>query len=218
MQSDIDNLEKVVQRLQTQAGPTGADQGDAAAQAIATRQVELPHVSGGNLEASYLADQVQSLRGAVKYLVGENAYLKSADLVREFIALPSLADVQSTEARGASIDTVRESGLPVAADDDSREIEDVQTAVLRAKALRSKALHLAVTRKVADVTFRSQGENKGRKWTPSSMSPAIQHAQQRAAMLQVQADVRRLNEKIKKWSVNQRPTAIHTPMLIGAYV
>ncbi|KAF8610746.1 hypothetical protein BDV93DRAFT_517841 [Ceratobasidium sp. AG-I] len=47
-------------------------------------------VATGDLEASHLLEQIESLRGAVRFLRHENSYLKSQDLLRELNALPSL--------------------------------------------------------------------------------------------------------------------------------
>jgi dynactin 1 len=44
----------------------------------------------GNLEASHLLEQIESLRGAVRFLRTENGYLKGQDLLKEIQSLPSL--------------------------------------------------------------------------------------------------------------------------------
>ncbi|KAG9118459.1 hypothetical protein FRC07_007022, partial [Ceratobasidium sp. 392] len=48
-------------------------------------------VAVGDLEASHLLEQIESLRGAVRFLRHENSYLKSQDLLRELHALPALS-------------------------------------------------------------------------------------------------------------------------------
>ncbi|KAG8695388.1 hypothetical protein FRC09_009176 [Ceratobasidium sp. 395] len=49
----------------------------------------------GDLEASHLLEQIESLRGAVRFLRHENSYLKSQDLLRELHALPALSSRSS---------------------------------------------------------------------------------------------------------------------------
>jgi len=44
----------------------------------------------GNLEASHLLEQIESLRGAVRFLRTENGYLKGQDLLKEIQSLPPL--------------------------------------------------------------------------------------------------------------------------------
>lgn len=47
-------------------------------------------IEGNNLEASHLLEQIESLRGAVRFLRTENGYLKGQDLLKEIQSLPSL--------------------------------------------------------------------------------------------------------------------------------
>ncbi|GAA5851867.1 hypothetical protein JCM8547_000082 [Rhodosporidiobolus lusitaniae] len=48
-----------------------------------------PSVYEGNLETSFLIDQITSLRSALRFLRSENSYLKSQDLLSTLDALPS---------------------------------------------------------------------------------------------------------------------------------
>ena len=183
MQSDIDNLEKAVVRLQKQVTSSNPDQS------------EVPKVdgystlTGGNVESTYLIEQVNSLRGAVRYLSSQNAYLKSADLMRDFADLPPLP---------ASKPKSKEIGMPVQRGADDADPSDLQTALLRIRTLRSQALRVAATPKIPDIAFRTT-----RKWTPIALSPAHQYAQQKHAMREIQLDVARLSERL--------------PALVGGY-
>ncbi|KAJ1310514.1 hypothetical protein OPQ81_007245 [Rhizoctonia solani] len=56
---------------------------------------EEPVVAGGDLEVSHLLEQIESLRGAVRFLRHENSYLKSQDLLRELNSLPPLGNKPS---------------------------------------------------------------------------------------------------------------------------
>lgn len=53
-------------------------------------EYELGPAIEGNLEASHLLEQIESLRGAVRFLRTENGYLKGQDLLKEIQSLPSL--------------------------------------------------------------------------------------------------------------------------------
>lgn len=44
----------------------------------------------GNLEVSHLLEQIESLRGAVRFLRTENGYLKGQEMLKEIQSLPSL--------------------------------------------------------------------------------------------------------------------------------
>ncbi|QRW00779.1 Dynein associated protein [Ceratobasidium sp. AG-Ba] len=85
LQNDLDELEQENAKLkQASAVP---DRNPAGIQPTNEETV----VAGGDLEASHLLEQIESLRGAVRFLRHENSYLKSQDLLRELHALPSLA-------------------------------------------------------------------------------------------------------------------------------
>ncbi|KAL5476515.1 hypothetical protein ACEPAI_3372 [Sanghuangporus weigelae] len=51
--------------------------------------------SEANLEISHLLEQIEALRGAVRYLRRENSYLKGQDLLREIQALPPIPGFSS---------------------------------------------------------------------------------------------------------------------------
>ncbi|KAG2022561.1 hypothetical protein CC2G_000299 [Coprinopsis cinerea AmutBmut pab1-1] len=82
LQSDLDVAEQENAKLKTALagqekqpnGPQPADQQDAVA-------IE------GNYETSYLLEQIEALRGTIRYLRNENNFLKGQDLLREIEAL-----------------------------------------------------------------------------------------------------------------------------------
>ena len=51
----------------------------------------------GSLETSYLLEQLDALRGTVRFLRTENSYLKGQDLLREIESLPPLNEPISRE-------------------------------------------------------------------------------------------------------------------------
>ncbi|KAK0539912.1 hypothetical protein OC842_000728 [Tilletia horrida] len=56
-----------------------------------------------NMETSHLVDQLEALRGAVRYLRTENAYLRGADLMRGWKALPALAPLSGRLAQRTAL-------------------------------------------------------------------------------------------------------------------
>ncbi|KAG8679760.1 hypothetical protein FRC08_016754 [Ceratobasidium sp. 394] len=85
LQNDYEKLERENAKLkQATAAP---DRNASDAQPTNEETV----VSVGDLEASHLLEQIESLRGAVRFLRHENSYLKSQDLLRELHALPALS-------------------------------------------------------------------------------------------------------------------------------
>ncbi|ELU43793.1 dynactin [Rhizoctonia solani AG-1 IA] len=86
LQSDLDEMGQENARLkQATAGMEKHASGMQPA-------VEEPVIASGDLEASHLLEQIESLRGAVRFLRHENSYLKSQDLLRELNSLPPLGD------------------------------------------------------------------------------------------------------------------------------
>lgn len=51
----------------------------------------------GSFETAYLLEQIDALRGTVRFLRTENSYLKGQDLLREIEALPPLNEPMSRE-------------------------------------------------------------------------------------------------------------------------
>ncbi|KAH7340157.1 dynein associated protein-domain-containing protein [Rhizoctonia solani] len=83
LQSDLDELSQENARLKQ---ATAGAENNAPGQPT----TEEPVVAGGDLEVSHLLEQIESLRGAVRFLRHENSHLKSQDLLRELNALPPL--------------------------------------------------------------------------------------------------------------------------------
>ncbi|CAE6385420.1 unnamed protein product [Rhizoctonia solani] len=84
LQSDLDEMGQENAKLKQ---ATAGMEKNASGMQPATEE---PVVAGGDLEASHLLEQIESLRGAVRFLRHENSYLKSQDLLRELNTLPPL--------------------------------------------------------------------------------------------------------------------------------
>ncbi|KAG6865099.1 hypothetical protein C0991_005060 [Blastosporella zonata] len=84
LQADLDTLEQDNAKLK--ASTAGQER-----QAPGNQQVEVETVPiEGNLETSHLLEQIDALRGTVRFLRTENSYLKGQDLLREIENLPPL--------------------------------------------------------------------------------------------------------------------------------
>lgn len=68
----------------------------------------------GNLEASHLLEQIESLRGTIRFLRTENGYLKGQELLKEIQSLPPLGST-------TNYDTPH---TPSLTDDTTSEIDD----------------------------------------------------------------------------------------------
>ncbi|KAF9488647.1 dynactin [Pleurotus eryngii] len=98
----------------------------------------------GNLETSHLLEQIEALRGTVRYLRTENAYLKGQDLVRDIQSLPPLPE-PITRQPTPELDPSRASDL----DSDSDHDEDARRLhrpTLRSLATETKVLYRDVLR------------------------------------------------------------------------
>ncbi|CAL1693902.1 unnamed protein product [Somion occarium] len=159
-QADLDTLEQENAKLK-------------AAAASHERQVE------GNLETSYLLEQIDALRGTVRFLRTENSYLKGQDLLREIESLPPLYDSISREPTPALV--------PSGSSDtsDSETDEPLKPPSLRTLAAESKILYRDVIKfssspKVVDLSLtrkNREGNDKlagGKTWLPRKKTPAYQ--------------------------------------------
>jgi dynactin 1 len=85
LQKDLDLLE--AENLKLGKG----ERGDRGGNASGSTTVEAyPMVSTGGLEASQLAEQIENLRCAIRFLRSENALLRSKELYKDLHALPTL--------------------------------------------------------------------------------------------------------------------------------
>ncbi|KAJ7449516.1 dynactin [Mycena latifolia] len=86
LQGDLDVSEQERLKLKTLVG----NEQRQASGTIVAEPENLP--VEGSLETSHILDQIDALRGTVRYLRTENSYLKGQDLLREIEALPPLPE------------------------------------------------------------------------------------------------------------------------------
>ncbi|KAK0481445.1 dynein associated protein-domain-containing protein [Armillaria novae-zelandiae] len=85
--------EEAMEQLQADSGCPGTRQSGHDRQVLGAQPVETePIAVEGSLETSHLLEQIEALRGTVRFLRTENSYLKGQDLLREIKTLPPLPE------------------------------------------------------------------------------------------------------------------------------
>jgi len=169
LQADLDSLEQDNARLKVAApGPerqASAQQGDAEIIAVE-----------GNLETSHLLEQIEALRGAVRFLRNENAYLKGYDLLKEIQALPPLhlatrpptPPLDRSLTPSDSDDSDSEGGSP-------RRLPTLRTLATETKLLYRDVIQFSSSRRVVDLSaLNKQRTETGKAWMPKKQTPAHQ--------------------------------------------
>ncbi|TFK24263.1 dynactin [Coprinopsis marcescibilis] len=176
LQSDLDDSRKENDSLKTQVagqerqvdGPQTVDHQD-------------PVVVEGNYETSYLLEQLEALRGTIRYLRNENNFLKGQDLLREIELLAPIPD----PALRVQTPPLVPSGN---SDTEESDLEDPTAPVsLRSLATQTKLLYRDVIRfssspKVIDLSELNakRVEAKTNKvWLPRKKAPAQQLLQRK---------------------------------------
>ncbi|TFK65445.1 hypothetical protein BDN72DRAFT_824554 [Pluteus cervinus] len=195
LQADLDTLEQDNAKLKNLAA--GQER-----QAIGPQPVETENVPvEGSLETSYLLEQIEALRGTVRFLRTENSYLKGQDLLREIEALPPLPRPITREPTPPLIP----SGQSDTDDSDSETPPTPPT--FRALATETKLLYRDVIKfssspRVVDLSALNakRAEGKGGKiWLPRKQMPAHQ-------VLERKLEGERLNRRVK--TLMERANAI----------
>ena len=128
------------------------------------------------------ADQIEALRGTVRYLRTENSYLKGQDLLREIQTLPPLPEPVVREPTPP----LDPSGL---SDSDDSDSEPPTPPTLRSLATETKLLYRDVVKfssspRVVDLSAlnarRAEAKATGGKvWLPKKKTPAYQVLQRK---------------------------------------
>ncbi|KAF9022611.1 dynactin [Hymenopellis radicata] len=169
LQADLDALEQDNVKLKSMS--TGHER-QGSVQMVDPEPVAMDN----NLETSHLLEQLEALRGTVRFLRNENSYLKGQDLLREIENLPPLREpiVRSPtpplDPSGAS-DT-----------DDSDTDRPTSPPTLRSLTTESKLLYRDVIKfstspRVVDLSAMNalrKEANGGKVWVPKKKLPAQQ--------------------------------------------
>ncbi|KAI0658356.1 dynactin [Cubamyces menziesii] len=172
LQADLDALEQDNAKLKALAN-------NPERQASTTQAAEAESVpTEGNLETSYLLEQLDALRGTVRFLRSENSFLKGQDLLKEIESLPELPEPFPREPTPPLVPSTL-------SDSDSDSDDEVRTPrTLRDIAVESKLLYREVIKytsspRVVDLSvLRAKRENGGhgpaKGWMPRKKMPAYQ--------------------------------------------
>ncbi|KAL1950983.1 hypothetical protein VTO73DRAFT_132 [Trametes versicolor] len=171
LQADLDALEQDNAKLKTIAN-------NPERQASTTQVVEAETVpTEGNLETSYLLEQIDALRGTVRFLRGENSFLKGQDLLKEIEALPELAEPFSREPTPPLVpSTLSDSDSD--SDDEPRPPPTLRDLAVESKLLYREVIKYTTSPRIVDLSVlrakREDGSGAAKAWMPRKKTPAYQ--------------------------------------------
>ncbi|KAF8526013.1 dynein associated protein-domain-containing protein [Hysterangium stoloniferum] len=168
LQADLDALEQDNARLKTMAP-------NPERQSSTTQQGDVEPVTvEGNLETSHLLEQIEALRGAVRFLRNENAYLKGYDLLKEIQALPALESI--TRPPTPPLDRSPTPDSDESDTDGGRtRPTSLRTLATETKLLYRDVMQFSSTRRVVDLSvLNKQRMEHGKMWLPKKETPAHQ--------------------------------------------
>ncbi|KAI0829040.1 dynactin [Trametes gibbosa] len=172
LQADLDALEQDNAKLKTLAN-------NPERQASTTQIVEPESVpTDSNLETSYLVEQIDALRGTVRFLRSENSFLKGQDLLKEIEALPELPDPFPREPTPPLVpSTISDSDSD--SDDERRPPPTLRDLAVESKLLYREVIKYTSSPRVVDLSvLRAKREDGGKGtakgWMPRKKTPAYQ--------------------------------------------
>jgi len=197
LQSDLDVLEQESAKLK--AAGVGYER-QTSQQTIEPENTTVE----GNFETSYLLEQIDALRGTVRFLRTENSYLKGQDLLREIDSLPPLPDTASRRPATPPLEPSTVSDSDAESDhDDTRLATPPPRISLRALATETKLLYRDVIQfssspRIVDLSVvnakRAEAKN-GKVWMPKKKTPAHQVWQRKAEAERLSRRVRGLLDR-----------------------
>jgi dynactin 1 len=119
--------------------------------------------------------QLESFRGAVRFLRMENSYLKGNDLMREIDELPPLPETRH-RLPTPPLDT---SGLSDTDESDtetgsSRKVPSVRSLAMETKTLYREVIKFSSTPRVVDLSTTKTSQGGGKGWVPRKKTPTYQ--------------------------------------------
>ncbi|THH01217.1 hypothetical protein EW026_g1444 [Hermanssonia centrifuga] len=171
LQADLDALEQDNVKLKTAASSTER-QAPTETQAAGPENIQVE----GSLETSYLLEQIEALRGTVRFFRTENSYLKGQDLLREIEALPVLPRHVNREPTPPLVPSGGSDTSDSDSDDPSTPIS-LRTLTAESKLLYRDVIKYTSSPKVVDLSVvRKERAQEGgqRPWIPKKKTPAYQ--------------------------------------------
>ncbi|KAI0652665.1 dynactin [Trametes meyenii] len=176
LQADLDALEQDNAKLKTLAN-------NPERQASTTQVVEAESVpTEGNFETSYLLEQIDALRGTVRFLRSENSFLKGQDLLKEIESLPELTEPFSREPTPPLVPSAL-SDSDSDSDDEPRPPPTLRDLAVESKLLYREVIKYTSSPRVVDLSVlraKREGTNGSAKgWLPRKKTPAYQLAERK---------------------------------------
>lgn len=201
MQNEYEKMAEQNKELKMQLVAHGTDESKKAKTAASTVPAPLTGISGndfyvpyeGNLETTQLVEQVESLRGATRFLRAENSYLKSQSLLKQLNALPSYSvlppsfppvlpgDVDDSNGRLGELDEAGDEGLKEAP---KNAREQLRKAAQESRQLYREALALSANPRVVDLSIvkrpsSSSSPTRTKVWQFKDRLPQVQVAKRK---------------------------------------
>ncbi|KAI0352271.1 dynactin [Trametes cingulata] len=170
LQADLDALEQDNAKLKALAN-------NPERQASTTQVVEAESVpTESNLETSYLLEQIDALRGTVRFLRSENSFLKGQDLLKEIESLPELTEPFSREPTPPLVPSTSDSESD--SDDEPRSPPTLRDLAVESKLLYREVIKYTSSPRVVDLSVlrakRENGHAPVKGWVPRKKTPAYQ--------------------------------------------
>ncbi|KAI0307655.1 dynein associated protein-domain-containing protein [Multifurca ochricompacta] len=186
LQSEFDILAK--ENIKLKAAPNASEK-EAAGAINVQPQVVLP--VDGNLETTHLLEQLESFRGAVRFLRMENSYLKGNEFMAEIDELPPLPK-PSPRLQTPPLDA---SGLSDTEESDTEAIQNRKVSSVRSLRTETKVLYREVikfssTPRVVDLSTIKTSDGGSKGWIPRKKTPIYQ-------VWERKAQAERLNRRVQ---------------------
>ncbi|KAI0801398.1 dynactin [Fomes fomentarius] len=171
LQADLDALEQDNSKLKAIAN-------NPERQPSTTQVVEPETVpTESNLETSYLLEQLEALRGTVRFLRSENSFLKGQDLLKEIENLPALPEPFPREPTPPLVpSTLSDSDSD--SDDEPRPPPTLRSLAVESKLLYREVIKYTSSPRLVDLSVlrekREGGPATTRAWMPRKKTPAYQ--------------------------------------------
>ncbi|OBZ68564.1 Dynactin, isoform [Grifola frondosa] len=172
LQADLDALEQDNAKLKTMIN--NVERQSSTTQAAEPENVQIE----GSLETSYLLEQIDALRGTVRFLRTENSYLKGQDLLREIESLPPLQEPVAREPTPPLVTSTLSDSEDSDFDEPPSSPPTLRTLAAESKLLYRDVIKYASSPRVVDLSAlrskRADGHTATKGWMPRKKTPAYQ--------------------------------------------
>ncbi|POW00683.1 hypothetical protein PSHT_12902 [Puccinia striiformis] len=221
MQNEYEKMAEQNKELKMQLVALGTDESKNDKNAAAAAPTPLTGISGhdfyvpyeGNLETTQLVEQVESLRGATRYLRAENSYLKSQTLLKQLNALPSYSVSPpafppvlpgDSEGNPSSMDADQTSTEDLRSP--SNPIDQLRKFTEESKKLYREALSISANPRVVDLSIvkrptflpnpsGSNVKNPAKVWQFKERLPEVQVAKRKEEIEKLRAKIEAFKQR-----------------------